>query len=323
MCAGAESYAVRWNFPAPPLGSGVLAEAVSETEETPAGEHSAGENSPHLDEKEQRQAAERAAPGPLVIHEIVREEGEAELKRGFSGLALSGVAAGLSIGFSFIAQSYMQAGLPDAPWRRLVASFGYSLGFLIVVLGRQQLFTETTLTALIPALTRRNLATLAATLRVWGIVLAANLAGTFIFAFIAAQHGVFSDEAQRAMLSLADDLLAMPFWQCAARAGFAGWLIGLMVWLLPASGSARPFIIILLTYVVSMCQLPHIVAGSVEAAFAVFTGHAAAGDYAVKFLLPTLLGNVFGGTALAAVFNHAPVAGELRGEPETDSRGLT
>ena len=60
---------------------------------------------------------------------------------------------------------------------RLVAAFGYSLGFLIVVLGRQQLFTETTLTALIPALTRRNLATLAATLRVWSIVLVANLAG--------------------------------------------------------------------------------------------------------------------------------------------------
>jgi formate/nitrite transporter FocA (FNT family) len=70
----------------------------------------------------------------------------------------------------------------------------------------------------------------------------------------------------------------------------------------------------LLTYVVAMCQLPHVIAGSVEAAFAVFTFHASAGDYLVKFLLPTLIGNVFGGTALAAVFNHAPVAAELRGE---------
>lgn len=288
--------------------------SVSGSEEKPQGEHSAGENSPHLDEKEQRQAAERAAPGPLVIHEIVREEGETELTRGVSGLALSGLAAGLSIGFSFIAQSYLHAGLPDEPWRRLVAAFGYSLGFLIVVLGRQQLFTETTLTALIPALTRRNLATLAATLRVWSIVLAANLAGTFVFAYIAAQNGVFSDEAHSAMLSIAHDLLGMPFWQCAARAGFAGWLIGLMVWLLPASGSARPLIIILLTYIVSMCQLPHVIAGSVEAAFAVFTGHATVTDYTLKFLLPTLLGNVFGGTALAAVFNHAPVASELHGE---------
>ena len=274
----------------------------------------AGENSPHLDEKEQRQAAERAAPGPLVIHEIVREEGESELSRHFSGLALSGLAAGLSIGFSFVAQSYMQAGLPDAPWRRLVASFGYSLGFLIVVLGRQQLFTETTLTALIPTLTRRNMEALSATFRVWSIVLIANLVGTWIFAAIASLPGLFEPGAAAAMDDIAGQILNMPFWECMARAGFAGWLIGLMVWLLPASGSARPFIIILLTYVVSMCQLPHIIAGSVEAAYAVFAGHASIKAYAVQFLIPTLLGNVFGGTALAAVFNHAPIAHELRGE---------
>ena len=273
----------------------------------------AGENSPHLDEKEQRQAAERAAPGPLVIHEIVREEGEAELTRRTSGLALSGLAAGLSIGFSFVTQAYLQAGLPDAPWRRLVASLGYSLGFLIVVLGRQQLFTETTLTALIPTLTRRTLATLLATLRVWSIVLAANLAGTLIFAGIAALPGIFTPDANAAMVELSGQLMALPFWQCAARAGFAGWLIGLMVWLLPASGSTRPIVIILLTYVVAMCQLPHIIAGSVEAAFAVFTGHASAAEYLEKFLVPTLIGNVFGGTALAAVFNHAPIAHEVRG----------
>ena len=271
----------------------------------------AGENSPHLDEKEQRQAAEGAAPGPLVIHEIVREEGESELTRRARGLALSGLAAGLSIGFSFVAQAYIQAGLPDAPWRRLVAAFGYSLGFLIVVLGRQQLFTETTLTALIPTLTRRDLATLAATLRVWSIVLASNLVGTWIFAAIAAQPGIFTNSANAAMADLSGRLLDLPFWQCATRAGFAGWLIGLMVWLLPASGSARPLVIILLTYVVAMCQLPHVIAGSVEAAFAVFAGHAPVSAYLLKFLIPTLIGNVFGGTALAAVFNHAPVAHEV------------
>jgi formate/nitrite transporter FocA (FNT family) len=291
--------------------------AESETQDRPDAQNSdAGENSPHLDEKEQRQAAERAAPGPLVIHEIVREEGETELTRHVSGLALSGLAAGLSIGFSFIAQAYIQAGLPDTPWRRLVAAFGYSLGFLIVVLGRQQLFTETTLTALIPALTRRNLPTLMATLRVWGIVLAANLVGTWIFALIAAQPGVFTDSAHAAMVTLSGEIIQLPFWECAARAGFAGWLIGLMVWLLPASGSARPLVIILLTYVVAMCQFPHIIAGSVEAAFGVLTQHASLLDYLDKFLLPTLIGNVFGGTALAAVFNHAPVANELNGREQ-------
>jgi formate/nitrite transporter FocA (FNT family) len=140
------------------------------------------------------------------------------------------------------------------------------------------------------------------------------LVGTWIFAAIASVPGLFEPGAAAAMDGIAGQILNMPFWECMARAGFAGWLIGLMVWLLPASGSARPFIIILLTYVVSMCQLPHIIAGSVEAAYAVFAGHASIKAYAVQFLIPTLLGNVFGGTALAALFNHAPIAHELRGE---------
>jgi formate/nitrite transporter FocA (FNT family) len=271
----------------------------------------AGEDSPHLDEKEQRQAADRAAPGPLVIHEIVREEGQVELTRSFKGLAWSGLAAGLSIGFSFVAQSYLQSGLPDTSWRRLVSAFGYCLGFLIVVLGRQQLFTETTLTALIPTLHKRNVTTLLATLRVWGIVLVANLLGTLIFAFIASRPGVFEPAAAASMADISAKLLALPWWQCAIRAGAAGWLIGLMVWLLPASGSARPVVIILLTYVVAMCEFPHIIAGSVEASYGVFTGHASVWAYLTKFLVPVLVGNTIGGTALAALLNHAPVASDL------------
>ncbi len=271
----------------------------------------AGEDSPHLDEREQRQAADRAAPGPLVIHEIVREEGQVELARSAQGLAWSGLAAGLSIGFSFVTQAYLQAGLPDASWRRLVASFGYCLGFLIVVLGRQQLFTETTLTALIPTLTKRDLPTLLQTLRVWVIVLVSNLIGTWIFAAIASRAGVFEPDAAASMATLSANLLALPAGECAIRAGAAGWLIGLMVWLLPASGTARPLVIILLTYVVAMCQFPHIIAGSVEAAYGVFTGHASVTDYLIKFLLPVFCGNVVGGTALAALLNHAPVASEI------------
>ena len=273
----------------------------------------AGESSPHLDEKQQRQAAERAAPGPLVIHEIVREEGQSELDRSFSGLAWSGLAAGLSIGFSFITQAYLQAALPTASWTRLVAGFGYCLGFLIVVLGRQQLFTETTLTALIPTLTQRTGAALLRTIRVWVVVLVANLLGTFAFAFMAARPGVFDPAATHAMSEISDKLLALPFWQAAIRAVASGWLIGLMVWLLPASGSARPLIIILLTYVVAMCEFPHVIAGSVEAAFAVFTGHATIVAYLAQFLAPVFLGNVIGGTALAALLNHAPIADELKG----------
>jgi len=276
----------------------------------------AGVNSPHLDEQGQQQAQDHAALAPLVIHEIVRAQGQQELERSFSGLAWSGLAAGLSIGFSFVAQAYLQAGLPEAHWTRLVSSFGYSLGFLIVVLGQQQLFTETTLTALIPALTERRLSTLLRTLRVWIIVLCANLIGTLIFGAIAARHGVFTPDAYAAMSTLAAETTAHPFWETTVRAGASGWLIGLMVWLLPGAGPARPLIIILLTYTIAMCQFPHIIAGSVEAAFGVFSGHSGVAGYLEQFLAPTLLGNMIGGTALAALLNHAPIADEITGDKD-------
>jgi formate/nitrite transporter FocA (FNT family) len=92
----------------------------------------------------------------------------------------------------------------------------------------------------------------------------------------------------------------------------AGWLIAFMVWLLPGAGSARLFVIMLLTYVVALGTMPHIIAGSVEAAFGVMTGHASWSDYLGRFMAPTLLGNSIGGVALTALLNHAPLAVELR-----------
>ena len=271
----------------------------------------AGEASPHLDQKEQRQAAAGSPMGALVIHEIVRDQGEEELERSFSGLAWSGIAAGLSIGFSFLTQAALQAHLPDTLWRPLVSGAGYSVGFLIVILGRQQLFTETTLTAVIPVLTRRDLPTFLLALRVWAIVLIANIAATWAFAAIATWPGVFPEPTMKAMSEISALAVEKSFWRTALTGGAAGWIIGLMVWLLPSAASSRALIIILLTYVIAICQFPHIVAGSVEAAFDVLTGHAGIGDYAWRFFIPTFLGNATGGTILAALLNHAPLAGEL------------
>ena len=275
--------------------------------------HKAGEDSPFLDEREQKQASDRAPVGPLVIHEIIREQGQGELDRSFWGLALSAFAAGLSIGFSFVAQAYLQSGMPDAPWRRLVSAFGYTLGFLIVILGQQQLFTETTLTGLIPTLTRRDLATLLSTLRVWAIVLAFNLLGTLLFGAALSLPHIIPAETVAAMNDLAMHVLRTPPLQVGITAVAAGWLIGLTVWLLPGAGPSRPLIIILLTYTIALCQFPHVIAGAVESAYAVISGQAGVSAYFVHFLIPTLIGNTIGGTALVALLNHAPVAGEVSG----------
>jgi formate/nitrite transporter FocA (FNT family) len=272
----------------------------------------AGATSPHLDEQEKQQAADHTAPRALVIHEVVRQEGEEELKRPISALIWSGLAAGLSMGFSFLGLALMQSLLPNQPWHRLIDSLGYSIGFIITILGRQQLFTESTLTAVLPLLVRRDAATLLALLRFWAVVLVANLVGTAIFAGLIFTNGIFPDEIRHALVENATDAVSGAFWPTLVRSVLAGWLIAMMVWLLPSARSAKLLVIMLLTYILGVGRLSHIIAGSAESAFAVLSGHNPISDYFVKFLAPTLLGNTLGGVALVALLNHAPLVPELQ-----------
>jgi formate-nitrite transporter family protein len=271
----------------------------------------AGTESPHLGPGEREQAATHAPLRALVIHEVLREEGEFELRRPPAALLWSGLAAGLSMGFSFLTLALLQAYLPDQPWRRVLASFGYSVGFVIVVLGQQQLFTETTLTAMLPVFYQPRWKSVGILLRMWAIVLFANIAGTIAFAGLLSRHDLFNPQIRQALsaaaaVSIGDGAVPM-----ALKAMLAGWMIALMVWVLPSARSAGLFVIVLMTYVIALGQFSHIVAGSTEAAFAVLTGEASVGDYVMRFFLPTILGNLIGGVALAALLNHAPVAHEI------------
>jgi formate/nitrite transporter FocA (FNT family) len=263
--------------------------------------------SPELSEKEQQKAEERTAPRANVIHEAILREGEEELTRPTSALAWSALAAGLSMGFSMLAEAFLAARLPDAPWRPLISKFGYSVGFLIVILGRQQLFTENTLTSIIPLLHHRSLAVLGHVLRLWAVVLVANLVGTLLMAWLVARTDTFSAEIHAALAHISQEAVRPGFGAMLFKAIFAGWLIALMVWLLPLSEGSRPHIIIILTYLIGIGSLSHIIAGSTEVLYGVFGGHVGWGDYFARFLIPTLLGNIIGGVSLVAAINHAQV----------------
>jgi formate/nitrite transporter FocA (FNT family) len=275
-------------------------------------DQAAGADSPHLEQDEQDQAAAHTAPGALVIHEIVREEGETALSRTATALLWSGLAAGLSMGFSFLAEALLRSRLPDTPQRHLIESFGYCVGFMIVILGRQQLFTESTLTVVLPVLTRRTLASVVAVLRLWGIVLLANLAGTWVFAWLLTAPGVFQPDVVAALGELARGPTESAFGVTMVRAIFAGWLVATMVWLLPSARYSRFFVVVLLTFIVALGQLAHVIAGSVEAGYAVLTGTSDMAAYAWRFLVPTLLGNTLGGVTFVALLNHAAVAPDIR-----------
>lgn len=269
---------------------------------------------PNLDHHERHHAGSGPTPPEArVIHEIIREDGEKELERTGHALLWSALGAGLSMGFSFFTMAVLKSGLPETPWAKLVTGFGYTIGFLIVVLGRQQLFTESTLTAVLPALTRRNVKTTLQLLRLWSIVLFANIVGTFLFAWLISRQSLFDPELNKALKTLAEEAVKDPFWPMLVKAILAGWLIALMVWLIPGAGPSRLFLIIILTYVVAIAHFSHIIAGSVEAAYDVFVGTIGFGEYFTRFLVPTLVGNTIGGVSLVAILNHVPVREELPG----------
>lgn len=262
-----------------------------------------------LSDREIEEADDRSSTSAKVVHEAIRLEGTEELERPSSSIAWSGLAAGLTMGTSMLGQALLMAGLPDAPWRGLIASLGYSLGFIFVTMGRQQLFTETTLTVMLPVLHRSH--GIADAARYWAIVFAANIAGTLLFAAAATIPHLFRPEAAHAFTELGTKAVAPGFAGVLMKAVIAGWLIALMVWLMPAAASAKILVIVAVTWLIATAELSHVIAGSSEAAFATMQGAVPWQQYAFGFLLPALIGNSIGGVVFVALLNHAQVKEEI------------
>jgi len=262
---------------------------------------------PELSERQTQEAEDRTSVSAIVVHEAIRKDGDEELQRPWSALAWSGLAAGLSMGFSFVAEALLRAYLPDAPWRPLIVNLGYPLGFLIVIIGRQQLFTENTLTAIIPLLARRNWTTFFSVLRLWAIVLVSNLVGAHIFSRTIANTQVLRPEVQHALQELATAAADVSFPTAVVRGIFAGWLIAMVVWMNAATDSGKIPIIVIMTYVVGLAGLTHIVAGSAEVLFLVMIGAKSWISFVGGYVVPTLIGNILGGVALVSALNHAQV----------------
>lgn len=262
--------------------------------------------------KKKDEAEERSAPEGAVVYEAIRQEGESELERTTSALAWSGLAAGLSMGFSLVGKAVLKHHLPDAEWAPLLTNFGYAFGFLIVILGRQQLYTENTLTVILPFLMEKKLSVLANIARLWTVVLIANLLGAFAFAMVMARTVAVSPGVRESMRHLGEEAMHPDFATLLLRGIFAGWLIALMVWLLPFAEQLRVVVIILITYLVGIGHFPHIIAGAADVFFLVGDGATTIGAVLGHFILPTLIGNTIGGVMLVALLGHLQFA--ARGE---------
>jgi formate/nitrite transporter FocA (FNT family) len=260
-----------------------------------------------LSSNEQGDVEEKRAPRAAVLHEIIRREGEQELKRGAAALGWSSLAAGLSMGFSLLARGLLRAHLGNLPGNFLLENFGYCFGYLVVILARQQLFTENTMTAVLPLMTEPSLRKFGALLRMWSIVLVGNMIGAALFAYGVLHMQQFDDATQSAFTAIGRELMENSPMQMFTKGILAGWLIAMMVWLLPSVENSKIAIIVIMTYLIAIGGFTHIIVGSVESLYLVFAGDLPFADFISHFALPTLAGNVVGGSLIFALISHAQV----------------
>ncbi|MEE4187954.1 MAG: formate/nitrite transporter family protein [Roseobacter sp.] len=254
---------------------------------------------------------EAQALAPREIYAVICREGEEEIQRPARSLIWSGVAAGVMISLSVLGEAVLRTFLPETPESYLIENLGYSLGFLAVIIGRMQLFTENTITTVLPVMQDGGLSRLAGMLRLWGIVLGANVAGAFVVASVFVFTPAIVPSIMLSVVELSHHATGMgaetSFW----RAIPAGVLVALLVWMLPQAENAKVAVIIIFTWLIAAGDFTHVVAGSVEMAVLILRGDLAPLTALGGFFLPVLAGNVIGGTAIFTLMAWGQVRDEV------------
>lgn len=240
------------------------------------------------------------------IFDRVEAGGEEELDRRVLNLALSAVSAGLAMGLSGLGVATLLHILGDDRVGQTIAYLAYPLGFLIVIIGRMQLFTENTLFPVTLVLHQRRL--LAVTARLWAVVLTGNVIGTLLFALLAMRTSALTPGMAEELTKLGVDAGSRGFSTVFWTAVVAGWLIALVAWLVTASTDTvgQIVMIVMLTYVVGVGHFAHSVAGSGEVLAAVLSGGLPTTSY-LTWLVGAVLGNSVGGVLIVALFNYGQV----------------
>ena len=269
--------------------------------------------------KNERSVLHEYAPlPPRLIYNIIRQEGEEELARPFQALAFSGLAAGILISFSFLFRSIFHMHMGASPLEPLMSCLGYTVGFIIVILGRMQLFTENPITTIIPLLSEWSWTRFLEVIRLWSTVFFFNIIGTAIAAAFYSSPYTLSPEIEVAMHEVAVNVMRLSPIENILRGIPAGILIAALVWVSPQTRYFRLMMIMFLVYFIALGDFAHVVVGSCEMAYIVMANGANFFDYFFRFLIPCGLGNIIGGTLIFTLLVYYQVAKELqRGKKKT------
>ncbi len=244
-----------------------------------------------------------------TIYQIISTEGEEELARSLPSLGWSGLVAGLCISFSLFCEGYLKYNLPSNGNYFLLENLGYTFGFVIVIIGRFQLFTENTITVVLPLLEKRTSRGLIRTAKLWGVVLLTNFIGTFIAALLATKTGMITPDMLHVLMEISRHAVDQDVMHVFYMAIPAGFLIACLVWMLPSARGSEIWVIIMMTYIIAIGDFAHIVAGSAEAFMLVLESQISV-IQCIEFLVAACAGNIIGGTVLFAVIAYNQVKNE-------------
>jgi formate-nitrite transporter family protein len=242
-------------------------------------------------------------PSAEDIYKQVAANARQELKRTNVALAISGFGGGAFMGFSALGTAIGVALLGTSPTAHLLSCLLYPLGFIVVIIGRSQLFTENTLYPVALVLAEKR--EFWNTLRLWSIVLPCNILGALGFSALAAWTPALEPRYVDALTYLGVQGLSHPasalFWSGV----IGGWMIALAAWLVSGSHSITGSVMLiwLLTFPVGAGNFAHCVASSCEILVAVLTHHASWWAYA-QWLGPAVAGNICGGVGLVTILEY-------------------
>lgn len=237
----------------------------------------------------------------------VESNAREELKRTPRSLAFSGLAGGLGMGLTGIGVASVLSVLGDSRTAQFAALLFYPLGFVAVVIGRAQLFTENTLYPIALVLSEKG-KHVPETARLWGIVFSFNVLGAAVFAALAVKTGALHPEVARALVSLGRAAVAGNIVDIFWSGVIGGWIIALMAWIVSGSSWTIGQIVVIwaLTVVVGMGRFSHCIASSGEILSAVLSGYVSLAEY-LEWLASATSGNIFGGVIFVTLLNFGQV----------------
>jgi len=234
------------------------------------------------------------------VYQRVVADADHEITSGTRELFFSALAAGFAITVTFL----LYASVTATTDSKFVGVLLYPLGFIYIIIGGYQLYTENTLPPV--ALTLERLVSIPTLVRHWLVVLAGNFLGGGLGAVALAYGGVFDDTTATVAAEFAQKGIATPATDLFVKAAFAGLIVAGVVWINFAARDtvSRLAVVYLAFLAIPMGNLFHVVVSFTEVVYLALVSGVNPGPALLEFVLPVLVGNTLGGILLVTVVNY-------------------